>query len=40
LIPVTSTKRFLVLLVTVVIAALIIGGKETVFSFVSIIIGT
>ncbi len=31
LIPVTSTNRFLVLVVTVVIPALIIGGKETVF---------
>ena len=40
MIPVTSTKRFLVLGVTVVIAALMIGGKETVCLFESKIIGT
>ena len=40
LIPVTSTKRFLVFVVTVVIDALIIGGNETVFLSESKIIGT
>ena len=40
LIPVTSTKRFFVLVVTVVTAALMIGGRDTVFSFSSNIIGT
>ena len=38
--PVTSTRRFLVFVVTVVDAALIIGGKETVFPSASIIMGT
>ncbi len=39
LIPVTSTKRFFVFGVTVVTAALIIGGNDTVCFFESMIRG-
>jgi len=39
-IPVTSTRRFLVFVVTVVNAALMIGGKDTVCPLASIIRGT
>ena len=39
-IPVTSTKIFLVFVVTVVYTELIIGGKEIVFFSESRIIGT
>ena len=37
---VTSTRIFFVFVVTVVSAALIIGGNDTVFPSLSIIIGT
>ena len=40
LIPVTSTNRFFVFDVTVVTAALIIGGNDTVCFFESIMSGT
>jgi len=38
--PVTSTRRFLVFVVTVVNAALMIGGMDTVCPFASVIMGT
>jgi len=38
--PVTSTRMFLVFVVTVVNAALMIGGNDTVCPFASVIIGT